>query len=284
MATAQSQPRSRRQILAVWLLAVQLLTALSAWIAAWFNVETILVTGPLLSVTGLAFAVVVRQRGSWSPVLFGVSAPAVCALGAFVIAAFHLGPEKAHGPILVIFTTYSLSLLPASLFVLAHIWNWPEVKTRSIGDPWRYSLKSLLVVMTAVAIVSAVCASIFKSNLPDYFVFGGFASGAMVLIALVVWRFYIHRLRVGSRLIRAAPLHWREWLRVYVLSQLLPQEDHARCSFCGRRCDNAGSMVEGRYGGFICAACAQRCSRQISEADRGSLSEQGKLTIEASSL
>lgn len=282
MATEISQPRSRQQALALVLLGAQLLAAVTACIAAYVDVESILVTGPALTVAGLALAFVVRQRGAWTPVLFGLSGPAVCAIGAFTIASFHLSKDEAYWPVLVIFTLYLLLLLPAYFFVLVHIRHWPEFEMRSAGDRWRYSLKSLLVVMTAVAIASALCASIIQSELSDYVVFAAFGSTATVLLGLVAWRFYMHRIRSLSA--RAVPLSWREWIEEYIVSPLLQQQAYTRCSFCGRPQDKAGPIVEGRHGAFICFDCAQRCSKHIAQASSASRRDLEKTLNEPYSL
>src|SRR4051812_3584286 len=199
MATDNLQRRSRRQNWAIIRLVVQILAALVAWMAAWHSVETILATGPSLAVAGLALALLVRQRGTWTPLLFALSAPAVCALGAFAIACFHLGPPEAYRPILTLLTIYLVMLLPAAIVVFIHIRRWPTLKLAVTQGTWRYSLRSLLTLMTVVAICTAALATALRS-ISEPFIFAAFGSAAMVLMGLVVWRFFVYRRLIQSPL------------------------------------------------------------------------------------
>ncbi len=75
-----SRHRPLRRNAAIVLLGGQLFAAFIAMVAAYIELESILVTGPMLATIGFALAIVTLPLGSWLALLFSLSAPAVCAL------------------------------------------------------------------------------------------------------------------------------------------------------------------------------------------------------------
>src|SRR4051812_25104137 len=216
MSSAVHQRRPLRQRFAIGLLAAELLTACITWLAAWYFLESIVVTGPVLTIVGLTFAVVVRPLGWWMPLLLGLSAPMVCALGAFTIAIFHLSPEEARGPVIIILTIYLLAFVPAALVAMSQILQSPIHPRVASDAAWRYSMKSLLGLMTVAAVLITLTTAAAKS-LPDFpIVFGAFGSTAIVLAGVVAWRFFIQRRRLLHSASAPRPLAAHEWLNAKV--------------------------------------------------------------------
>ena len=186
--------KPRRQILAIALFIAQLLTALAALVASWLNVESILVTCPLLVAVGFALAVAVRPLGTWTPLMLGLSGPLVSAFIAFMIAAFRLEPRDAEWPVLGIFAVYLVAIVPISIVASDQIHQWHD----RLSQPraWRYSIRSLLGLMTVVAILTAALASFIKTMYNFPVAFAAFGSAAIVLAGVVVWRFLIQRRRM----------------------------------------------------------------------------------------
>src|SRR4051794_13123356 len=148
MIPAGYKARPRRQNLATGLFVVQLSLAFIALVVCWFNVESIIVTGPLLVLVGLALAVAVRPLGTWTPLFLGLSGPLVSALIAFLIAAFRLQPQQAEWPVFTIFAIYLVLIVPISVVTFGQIRAWDARLSRSRA--WRYSIRSLLGLMTVV--------------------------------------------------------------------------------------------------------------------------------------
>jgi hypothetical protein len=198
--TVVLQKRTLRQKLAAILLATQLVIACIAWVLAWYFLESIVATGPILTVIGFAFTMAVRPLNLWAPLLVGLSAPMVCALGAFGIAIFHLSPEEARLPILSILTIYVLVVLHSAAISGVQILQRPNHVSFCPRSAWRYSMKSLLGMMTAVAVLTALATAAFQS-VPDFpIVFGAYSFATTSLACIVVWRFSVQR-RVKCRTI-----------------------------------------------------------------------------------
>src|SRR3954447_18863230 len=248
MTRELNEPRIRRRSLAIALFALQLLTAVIAWIVAWHNVESIIVTGPLLALLGLALAVAVRPLCAWAPLLFALSAPAVAAVGAFVIAIFHLGPDAAYAPIVILLGTYIFLIIAAAPAVFGKLQRWSStvsmVKTRA----WQFSLKSLLVAMTVIALSTALLTAIMRSLADFPIAFGAFGSIAITIACLVAWRFYSYRKRVIFRPQSSGSLPWDEWLEKKLFAVFFSAKHDVRCSLCGRTHSDARPFTEGRNG------------------------------------
>jgi ClpX C4-type zinc finger len=269
MESAVLQRRSLRQKSAIVLLTAQLLVACIAWLAAWYELESIVGTGPLLTIIGLALAIVVRPLGSWTPVLVGLSAPVVCATGAFAIAIFRLGPGEAQYPILFLLTIYLLVTAPAAIVAFTQILHWPIHPRVSKRTVWRFSMKSLLIAMTGIAMLTVAITAAVKS-LPDFpVVFATYGAVAFVLAGLIVWRFSTHRQQILNSTTGPQPLMLRELFDRKTFAFLLQQPD-VRCSFCGRTHRDAGPFAEGRGGSLICRQCAEACTELIIETGTSS--------------
>ena len=180
--------------IAIGLWAAQVLTAVAMSIAVWVDVESIVFTGPVLSVVGIALAIFTQRLRSWATLLFSLSGPLICALGAFLIAVFHLGPPEAQAPIAGLMTIYLLTAIPAAVIALREILDWDVDSSRQDRWVWRYSMKSLLVVMTGACVLVAVGQWVAGVPLLDFpIVFGAFACATIALSGAVVWRWRAKR-------------------------------------------------------------------------------------------
>jgi hypothetical protein len=185
-----SRVRCTRQRTAKALLSAQLLAAMGAWIANTIETETIVGSGPLLTIVGLAMAITTRPWYSWAALFVGLSAPAVCALGAFMIAVFQLGPSEANYPVTALLSIYLLCLVPSATAVFKGVLSQPPNPAIPSPSGWRYSLRTLLVLMTLVAILTVVISSIFELLIRDFPInFALFGIAAILSSVAVAWRF-----------------------------------------------------------------------------------------------
>jgi hypothetical protein len=167
---------------AVALLVAQDLAALAALGAAYVAVQSVTVTGPILVAVGIALSIVSSPWMSWHAVSFSLSAPIVAAIGALVIAVFRLMPDQAHGPIVAILGIYLLLIGPFS------VWLYQNV-LRHV--PPQYNLKSLLGLMTAVAVFAGVSSGLALADFQ--IVFSLFGVAAIAAAAFIAWRYFVAR-------------------------------------------------------------------------------------------
>jgi hypothetical protein len=198
--------RSVRQRFAIglWYAQVVAIVAMLAMVV-FFDVETIVVTGPTLTLIGVALALVARPLVSWTVLLFSLSAPWICALGAFLIAFFELSPDDAYAPILTIILFYALLISPIAILARRTIRAWSAMtRTR-----WalRYNMKSLFVLMTGVCVAAAVLSYLANVALGFPVVFGTFGIIAASIPFLIAWRFRADRRGPDNPLIRETKLN-----------------------------------------------------------------------------
>lgn len=175
---------------ALW--AAQLVATVGMVIPAFVEIEWIMGAGPLLSIAGLVMAAVACRLQSTVVLLYGLSAPLVCALCAGLIAINSWGPEESRLPIGVIIVVYALLVVPLAWGAFRQI-RQPRAEPRDMPPrDWQFSLRSLLILMTAVCVVIAV-AQFFVRNVPrdESFLFGSYALLCIVLSTGVAWRFYV---------------------------------------------------------------------------------------------
>jgi hypothetical protein len=179
-------------ILIIWI--AQFLASFAAAFFANCDLRSVLFSGPVLSLLGLLFASASLSRRSWSYLILGLSAPSICALCAFLIAAFRLGPQWETGwPIAVILVVYSIAISPVAVVVLLDVRRTSPDK--EIAPAWRFSMKTLFVITTVVCFLSVPLR--FAVELAelhaDSAVFVLFAIFTVVLSTLVAWRFAVRR-------------------------------------------------------------------------------------------
>ena len=180
-----SQRRTRRNI-ALTLCVIQIVLAFVLPAAASVQIESILGTGPALSVVGLMLAIAARPLGSRAVTLFALSAPLVSELGASLIAWFDWGPRQAHYPIVFISTFYAVLVLPLAALTLRLLWIWPPNESQSQPLVWQYSLRSMLWTTTALCILLVLTKlAVTYERISASIGFGIFAIVTIVLITAV---------------------------------------------------------------------------------------------------
>jgi hypothetical protein len=194
----ESQPAashsSKLRELAVAAWTGQLLATIAALAAGAATIESILVTGPALTASGMALALLTRSLRSWSVFGYGLSGPLVAALCATLIAVFEWGPSEAEGPILAILFIYAFVSISAGLIIFPQILRWRVPSTSPTASLWQFSLKSLLVLTTAMCVAVPMIRALF-SDVRRNVIFPIFVVVTMALIGFSLWMF-----RAGRRL------------------------------------------------------------------------------------
>jgi hypothetical protein len=150
------------------------------------QIESILGTGPALSVIGLILAFATWPIGSRAVTLFALSAPLISAFCAGLIAWFNWGPEQAHNSIVFISTLYAVLTLPLPALTIRLLWIWPPKESPSQPFALRYSLKSMLWTTTALCILLVLTKlAVTYERISAYFGFGMFALVTIALITAV---------------------------------------------------------------------------------------------------
>jgi uncharacterized membrane protein len=186
----------RKLAIALW--TAQVLAAVVMFVAAVIEIESIMGTGPALSIIGLMLAAVTWRLNSWEPMAFGVSGPLVCAVGALLIAVNHWNPDKAAGPIPMLFAAYLLAATPLAYLSLRAIWRWQMIMLPQQRRTWQFSMKALMIWMTAVCVLAAlgpfVARRLDENPLQgEGYIFVTFATGAIILSGAVLWRYFAKR-------------------------------------------------------------------------------------------
>lgn len=93
----------------LWII-LQMVVAIAGCVAAFYDVETIVATGPILSIVGILGAITSFRRkvaiGLWA----SISAPAI-SLGVFLLIFLRdWSPSYAQGPVPIIGTIYTVAL------------------------------------------------------------------------------------------------------------------------------------------------------------------------------
>jgi hypothetical protein len=190
--------------MAVSLWALQATALFIAVVAALTNFESIVVTGPALSVTGLLLGAVTIRLGSSLVLMHALSGPLVCSIGSLLIAANHWGPREADDPLTSMLVVYAVLTIPIAISALQRIHQIPNDLPPRRRFKWQFSLKSVLILMTAVCmLITAV--QLLVCYLPDYSWawlfnsywpgFGGYAFAMLLLSAVVCRRFYVLKSR-----------------------------------------------------------------------------------------
>lgn len=140
---------ARQIALGLWVL--QLFATALAVLSAMGDVTMVIATGLPLAIIGLALALVTRRIHCRPVSLFGLSAPLLFAC-CVLLFAWYDGPKQAAVPIQTLLVLYALFALPAAAIARRHILRW-SLPVEPTG--WQFSLKSLLILVTVLAVVLA---------------------------------------------------------------------------------------------------------------------------------
>jgi hypothetical protein len=174
--------------LAIGLWVTQVAAALTILIAAIVKTESILATGPTLTVVGLLLALATCSIQSQPVLGFAISGPLVCALISYFIAAFRWGPREGHTPTVVILIIYVTLIAPLALIAWRHIWRWSPIARNLAAPAFQFRLKTLLIAITMACLLTAAVKYLAIYAGEERGIFGGFTLIVLVLTGLVVWR------------------------------------------------------------------------------------------------
>ena len=112
-----------------------------------------------------------------------------------MIAAFHWNPNEARSPIVALLTVYALPIIPASVVASFMVWRGNiDSSLPGAHVEWRFSLRSLLLTMTAVCVFAGLGQYVVRMAVPDFpIVFGTYAFVSVALSGVIVWRFKRNR-------------------------------------------------------------------------------------------
>jgi hypothetical protein len=174
---------------AIGLWLAQVLAAIAMLIAVLVDIEYILATGPILAAIGLLLSLATASIQSWSALTFALSGPFVAAFISLLIAVFELGPDEARTPAIVVLITYLALIWPIAFMSCLRIFRWRTIATGPNRPVVRFSMKTLLIVMTATCLLIVACKLLFDVIPSDEaYLFGGFTLIVLVLCSIVVWR------------------------------------------------------------------------------------------------
>lgn len=134
----------------VWSTVHVLTLAISTYIAS-RDIETILVSGWIGSITGLMLAIVAAHRSRFLLATAAALTPLIAVTLVVLESSFlHLGPARAATPFCIIFVI-NQAITTTAILVELHLQLSPPGKTRL-----QVTLKTLMVLMTALALSSGV--------------------------------------------------------------------------------------------------------------------------------
>jgi hypothetical protein len=163
-----------------WLILAQTAGIQVAAIVAAYEIESIVFSGPILSVTGALIALLSFRRGCTFGLLFGLAAPSVTAFCLFVIAMLEWSPGDAHLPVSTFLFLFGLGCIPACAVTILEA---RAVNAGRANTPFQYSIAAMLVLMLALAL---------GLGLTQAYSYKGAAAGT-TLAYLVVLLYVLHR-------------------------------------------------------------------------------------------
>ncbi len=168
-----------------WLLVAQVAAILVAVVIAVIEIESIVFSGPLLSISGLLITFLSFRRDRLLGLLFGLSAPTVAAFCLFVIATLEWGPAEAHWPVAALLVLYGFFSIPAG--VLAAL-DRPTPASERRRASSQFSIAAMLVLMFLLAVVLG-----FAQAAGDKGLAAGISLAYLVVLLHVLSRFFRNR-------------------------------------------------------------------------------------------
>jgi hypothetical protein len=159
--------------------------------AALAEIETIVASGPLLSVLGLAIAGVSASGGLWRGMCYGVSVPVISTVCFALIHFLSWGPQEATAPVQAILGAFALASL-----LLGHSALWEAEATSAVLPPRRFQFR-LSALFALIFVLSPTLALYRLGSTP-----GTMAALLTygILVSFVIYRFLWERDRFGPSL------------------------------------------------------------------------------------
>lgn len=110
---------SKTRILICWSVLIGWLCAVVAWVLiVAVDVESVMITGPILTLIGLTIAIAAgRLRAVW-PLIVGLSHIAICVLFVVMINIWNLNPRSAYAPFTVVGAIYCVAVAAPTAMTL----------------------------------------------------------------------------------------------------------------------------------------------------------------------
>jgi hypothetical protein len=131
----------------VILVIVQMIAVGLALAAALLEIETIVVSGPLLSASGAIIAGLAAPRGLWRNLFYGLSVPMISLMSFLLIQVFDWGPHAARLPIGILLSLFALASLPFGVQALREV----DPRVAQLPRPFQFRILTLLLVMLALS-------------------------------------------------------------------------------------------------------------------------------------
>ncbi len=137
-----------RAILRSSLIVAHTIGVLVAGIAAVFEIESILASGPVLALTGSLLAGLSYRARHRIGFGFGLTAPVVALAWFLIINGLSWGPDRAHLPVSLFLIIFALASIPGSVFCVL------EVLSSHAGADHRFqfSIGTMLAITFLVAL------------------------------------------------------------------------------------------------------------------------------------
>lgn len=157
-------------------------------IAATVEIETIVGTGPIFSLVGLATALGILTSRSPANLLFGLSTPIFSLFIFFWIFSNRWSPQQATVPVSTIILVYEGLAVPLGLWALYVTVRPRHPAADCLRKPWQFNLRSLffLVLVSSLSLGAGRSFLHFGANLRLAIAFVGCLL-TVVLIGLTFW-------------------------------------------------------------------------------------------------
>jgi hypothetical protein len=178
------ETRSLANRLMSWLLLAQTVGILVAVVFAVMEIESIVASAPILSLSGALIGLFSFRRDRLVGLLFGLSAPTMAAFCLFLIATLEWDPRQAQIPVGAILVVYGLLGMPAGTFSVHELHTSGNTghKTR-----FQFSIAALLTLMFVLAL------SLGLSQTGEKGIVVGAALGYLVVLLYVLNQFFRNR-------------------------------------------------------------------------------------------
>lgn len=134
-----------------WLLLAQTIGIYLAAVFAAVEIETICLSGPVLSGTGALIALLSFHGDRVIGLLFGLAAPTVTVFVFLLICVFNWTQDDAYLPVSAFLFLFAALCSPACSKALEELLAANAEQRR--GSPFQYSIAALLVVMLALSLI-----------------------------------------------------------------------------------------------------------------------------------
>lgn len=133
-----------------WLLVAQAMGILIGAVCAVFEIESIMASGPILSLSGGLIALLSFHRDRLMGLLFGLAAPTVAMFCLFVIATRNWSPPEAQIPVSLFLVVFGLLCVPACALAVLELETSGTTRQKV---RFQFSIAAMLVLMLMFALV-----------------------------------------------------------------------------------------------------------------------------------